>query len=221
MRSLGLIIALGMLAGVSAPVSGQSGDMAARYRRAAVRAVQQEKATDLLNNAMKGKKPEEARAAGQQLAARGAARLKGDDLKRRAELMLAFTDRAGPKVCGAWSRGSATPQQTFDMLAKLDSTEFDAWMLLSVKAMVAEVKNKPKPFAGSQDDMTKMFGALARAMTPAESQRFNDVMTGFDQASTEDACWFGQQLYRSALALDGKRREHALRTLAWIEVRPS
>ncbi|HEU5305267.1 MAG TPA: hypothetical protein VFU40_11530 [Gemmatimonadales bacterium] len=220
MRSLELVAALGLLAGTSVPLMGQGADMT-RYHRAAVRALDHENAGDLLNQAMKGKKPDQARAAGQQLAARGAARLKGDDLKRRAELMLQFTDRAGSKVCGAWARGTVSPQQTADMVATLDSTEFDAWLVLSVRAMVAELKNKPKAFTGSQDDLSKMFAAMATAMTATESQRFNDVMSNFDKASNEDACWFGQQLYRSALALDGKRREHALKTLAWIEVQPS
>jgi hypothetical protein len=193
----------------------------ARYQRAAVRAVRQENAADLINQAVKGKKPEDARATGQQLAARGAARLKHDDLKRRAELMLTFTDRAGKKVCGAWARGTVTPEQTTKMVAQLDSADFDAWMLLSVRAMVAEVRGKPKAFDGSDKDLKKMFGALAEVMTPADNQRFGDVMGRFDKASHEDACWFGQQIYRAALALDGKKREHVLRTLAWIEVQPS
>lgn len=219
MRSLAVVTALGLFFGASS-VSGQSAEMA-RYQRAAVRAVQQEKAADLLNKAMKGKKPEEARATGQQLASRGAARLKHDDLKRRAELMLTFTDRAGTKVCGAWARGTVTPEQTSKMVAQLDSTDFDAWMRLSVRAMVAEVRGKPKAFSGSEKDLKKMFEDLAKAMTPAENQRFGDVMSRFDKASAEDACWFGQQLYRAALALNGKQREHALQTLAWIEVQPS
>jgi hypothetical protein len=220
MRPVVLITAFGLLGGLSAPASGQSVDMA-RYQRAAVRAVQHEKATEVLNQAMKGKKPDEARAAGRRLAARGAARLKGDDLKLRAELMLDFTTRAGTKVCGAWARGTVTPDQTAQMVAKLDSAAFDSWVVLSVRAMVAEVREKPKAFNATDEDMTKMFAALASAMTAAESKRFDDVMARFDKASNEDACWFGQQLYRAALALDGKRREHALRTLAWIEVQPS
>lgn len=220
MRSLGLVAAVGLLAGTAVPVSGQGVDMA-RFHRASVRAVQSEKAADVLTQAMKGKKPEEARAAGQQLAARGAARLKGDDLKRRAELMLDFTERAGTKICAGWAKGTVTPEQTASMVAKLDSTAFDAWLVLSVRAMVAEVRGKPKAFTGSDKDLTRMFGALATAMTPSENQRFHDVMGGFDKASPEDACWFGRQLYRAALALEGKDREHALRTLAWIEVQPS
>jgi hypothetical protein len=219
MRSLVVLTTLGLLAGASS-ASGQTADMA-RYQRAAVRAVEQEKAADLINQAIKGKKPEEARATGQQLAARGAARLRPDDLKQRAELMLTFTDRAGKKVCGAWARGTVTPEQTTKMVAQLDSADFDAWMRLSVRAMVAEVRGKPKAFSGSDKDLTKMFGDLAKTMTPAENQRFGDVMSRFDKASHEDACWFGQQLYRAALALNGKQREHALQTLAWIEVQPS
>jgi hypothetical protein len=46
-------------------------------------------------------------------------------------------------------------------------------------------------------------------------------MGRFEKASDEDACWFGRQLYRAALGLEGKQREHVLRTLAWLEVRPS
>jgi hypothetical protein len=193
----------------------------ARYQRAAVRAVNREDAAEAITRAMKGKKPEEARATGHQLAARGAARLKGDDLKRRAEIILDFTDRAGVKVCSAWARGTATPDQTSQMVAKLDSVPLDDWVRLSVRAMVAEINEKPKAFNGSQKDVAKMFESLDAAMSPSDSQRFHGVMGSFDKASNEDACWFGQQLYRGALALDGKRREHTLRTLVWLELQPS
>jgi hypothetical protein len=220
MRSLMLIGVFGVLAGAAAPAWAQTMDMA-RYQRAAVRAVNHEDAADVLNRAMKGKKPEEARAAGQQFAMRGAARLKGDELKRRAELILDFTDRAGPKACSAWSRGSATPEQTTQMVARLDSTAFDEWVRLSVRSMVSEIREKPKAFSGSQKDVAKMFESLEQGMSSGDSQRFHDVMTRFNKASNEDACWFGQELYRAALALDGKRRDHALRTLVWLELQPS
>jgi hypothetical protein len=220
MRSLVLIVVLALLLGSPMPASGQSADMA-RFQRASLRVIQQEKAAEVLNKALKGKKPDEARLAGQQLAARGVIRLKAEDLKRRAELMLDFTGRAGKKVCGGWARGTVTPEQTVHMVAQLDSAAFDGWMLLSVRSMIAEVRGKPKAFSGSDKDITKMFGALATAMTPAENERFSGVMGRFEKASDEDACWFGQQLYRSALALKEKERDHALRTLAWIEVQPS
>lgn len=220
MRSVVLVAIVAILAGTPAPVLAQKADMA-RFHRASVRALNHENATAVLNQAMKGKKPEEARASGQQLAARGVVRLKTADLKRRAELMLDFTSQAGAKVCGAWARGTVTPDQTASMVAKLDSAAFDDWVVLSVRSMVAELRGKPKAFAGSDKDMTKLFSELATAMTSDENQRFHAVMTGFDKASNEDACWFGQQLYRSALALPGKQRDHALRTLAWIEVQPS
>jgi hypothetical protein len=220
MRSLILVGALSLLAGVSVTASAQTMEMA-RYQRAAVRAVNREDAAEALTRAMKGKKPDEARAAGLQLASRGAARLKGDDLKRRAEIILDFTDRAGAKVCSAWARGTATPDQTAQMVAKLDSVPLDDWVRLSVRAMVAEIKEKPKAFTGSQKDVSKMFESLDAAMSPSDSQRFHDVMGHFNKASNEDACWFGQQLYRAALALDGKRRDHTLRTLVWLEQQPS
>jgi len=220
MRSIVLLTAFAILAGTRSTVLAQTVDMA-RFHRASVRALNRENATEVITQAMKGKKPEEARATGQQLAARGVVRLKSEDLKRRAELMLEFTSRAGTKVCGAWSRGTVTSGQTTSMVAKLDSAAFDDWMVLSVRSMTAEVRGKPKAFNGAQKDITRMFEALATVMTPDENQRFHAVMTGFDQSSSDDACWFGQQLYRSALALPGKQREHALRTLAWIEVKPS
>jgi hypothetical protein len=107
------------------------------------------------------------------------------------------------------------------MVAKLDSTALDEWVRLSVRAMVAEIRTKPKAFNGSQKDVAKMFESLDQAMSSSDSQRFHDIMGRFDKASNADACWFGQQLYRAALALDGKRREHALRTLVWLETQPS
>ena len=66
-----------------------------------------------------------------------------------------------------------------------------------------------------------MFESLDQGMSSSDSQRFHDAMGRFTKASNDDACWFGQQLYRAALALDGKRREHALRTLVWLELQPS
>ncbi|HJR15934.1 MAG TPA: hypothetical protein VJ808_03695 [Gemmatimonadales bacterium] len=220
MRSIVLVTACAILAGAWSPAFSQTADMA-RFHRASVRALNRENATEVITKAMKGKKPEEARASGQQLAARGVVRLKADDLKRRAELMLEFTSRAGSKVCAAWSRGTLTSEQTTSMIAKLDSAAFDDWVVLSVRSMTAEVRGKPKAFNGAQKDVTRMFEVLATVMTPDENQRFHAVMTGFDGASNQDACWFGQQLYRSALALEKKQREHTLRTLAWIELKPS
>jgi hypothetical protein len=41
------------------------------------------------------------------------------------------------------------------------------------------------------------------------------------QGVAQDACWFGRQLYVSALALQPAEREHALRTLAWLETQGS
>src|SRR5436190_2031262 len=81
----------------------------------------------------------------------------------------------------------------------------------------AEGNEKPKAFKGSQKDVAKMFASLDAAMSPSDSQRFHDIMGRFDKASNEDACWFGQQLYRGALALDSKRRDHTLHTLVWLE----
>ena len=73
MRSVVLVAIVAILAGTPAPVLAQKADMA-RFHRASVRALNHENATAVLNQAMKGKKPEEARATGQQLAARGVVR---------------------------------------------------------------------------------------------------------------------------------------------------
>ena len=214
------LVGLGVLMAVAPRAAAQTMDMA-RYQRAAVRAVNREDAAEVLNQAMKGKKPDEARASGQQLAKLGAGRLKSDDLKRRAELILDFTEKAGTKVCAGWSRGTVTPEQTTLMVAKLDSTAFDDWVRLSVRSMVAEIKNKPKAFEGSQKDIVKMFESLDQGMSSGDSERFHDIMGRFDKSNNEEACWFGRQLYKAALALDGKRRDHALRTLIWLETKPS
>jgi uncharacterized protein YoaH (UPF0181 family) len=214
------LVGLGVLMAAASPAEAQTIDMA-RYQRAAIRAVNREDAAEVLNNAMKGKKPEEARASGQRLAQLGAGRLKGEDLKRRAELILDFTEKAGTKICAGWSRGTVTPEQTTQMVAKLDSTAFDEWVRLSVRSMVAEIKDKPKAFEGSQKDVAKMFESMDQGMSSGDSQRFHDIMGRFDKSNNEEACWFGRQLYKSSLALDSKRRDHALRTLIWLETKPS
>jgi hypothetical protein len=56
MRVLVLVTSLGLAVGASASVEAQGTDMT-RYQRAAVRALERERAADLLNQAMKGKRP--------------------------------------------------------------------------------------------------------------------------------------------------------------------
>jgi hypothetical protein len=217
MRSMVLLAALALLGGTSSPASAQKAELA-RYQRAAMRGLGRMEEPAAFEKAFKGKSQEEARVTGQRLAARGLVRLSAEDLKYRAELMLDFTGRANTKACGKWARGGATGEEVVAMIAKLDSVALDGWVDLSLRATVAEVRQKPAAFAGSQADVGKLFERLETTMTEKESERFHSVLAKFDKASAKDACWFGRQLYISALALQPEERDHALRTLAWIEV---
>jgi hypothetical protein len=112
-------------------------------------------------------------------------------------------------------------EETITMIAQLDSVALDSWVDLSLRATMAELRQKPPTFAGTQADIATLFERLGTAMTEKESERFHTVMARFDKASPKDACWFGRQLYVSALALQPAEREHALRTLAWLETQGS
>ena len=217
MRLLILVAALGLLGSVPGVASAQNAELA-RYQRAALRGLGRLEEPVVFQQAFKGKSPEEARAAGQQLAARGLSRLSAEDLKYRAELLLDFTGRANTKVCGKWAKGGATGEEVIAMIAQLDSVALDDWVDLSLRSTVAEVRQTPAAFAGTQSDIGKLFERLPAAMTEKESERFHAVMAKFDKASPKDACWFGRELYIAALALKPEERDHALRTLAWIEV---
>jgi hypothetical protein len=140
MRSLVLIAALGLLGAAPGTVWAQKAELA-RYQRAA-----QDPAA--FHAAFQGKKPEEARVVGQQMASRGLIRLSAEDLRRRAELMLDFTDRAGTKACAKWSRGTATGDEVVTMIAKLDSVALDEWVDLSMHATLAEIRQAPAPHTG-------------------------------------------------------------------------
>jgi hypothetical protein len=220
MRSMVLLTALAVLGAMSSPASAQKAELA-RYQRAAMRGLGRMEEPSAFQKVFQGKSPEEARTVGQQLASHGLSRLSAEDLKYRAELMLDFTGRANTKACGKWARGGATGEEVIAMIAKLDSAALDGWVDLSLRATVAEVRQKPAAFAGTQADIGKLFARLETTMTEKDSERFNSVLAKFDKASMKDACWFGRQLYISALALQPEERDHALRTLAWIEVQAS
>jgi hypothetical protein len=220
MRWMVLIPALSLLSTVPSAASAQKAEVA-RYQRAAIRGLGRIEEPAAFEQAFKGKSQEEARASGAQLAARGVVRLSVEDLKYRAELLLDFTGKVNTKTCGKWSRGSASGEEVVAMIAQLDSAALDDWVDLSLRATLAEVRQKPAAFAGTQADIAKLFERLPTTMTEKESERFHTVMAKFDKASPKDACWFGRQLYISALALQPEERDHALRTLAWIEAQSS
>jgi hypothetical protein len=220
MRWMVLIAALGLLGAVPSAASAQKAELA-RYQRAAIRGLGRLEEPAAFEQAFKGKSQEEARASGAQLAARGVVRLSAEDLKYRAELLVDFTGRANTKTCGKWSRGGVSGEEVIAMIAQLDSVALDDWVDLSLRAAMAEVRQRPAAFAGTQADIAKLFEQLPSTMTEKESERFHTVMVKFDTASPKDACWFGRQLYLSALALEPEERDHALRTLAWIETQSS
>ena len=220
MRWMVLIAALGLLGAVPSAASAQKAELA-RYQRAAIRGLGRLEEPAAFEQAFKGKTQEEARASGAQLAARGMVRLSAEDLKYRAELLLDFTGRASTKTCGKWSRGGVSGEEVIAMIAQLDSAALDQWVDLSLHATMAEVHQKPAAFAGTQADVGKLFERLETTMNEKESERFHTVMSKFDKASEKDACWFGRQLYISALALKPDERDHALRTLAWLETQSS
>jgi hypothetical protein len=217
MRSLVLIATLGLLGAMPGPVSAQKTELA-RYQRAALRGLTRLEDPAAFHKVFQGKKPEEARAVGQQMAARGVGRLSVDDLKHRAELMLDFTDRAGTKDCAKWAQGTATGDDVIIMIAKLDSVALDRWVDLSMRATMAEVRQSPAAYAGSSADVGILFQQLPTTMSEKDSERFHAIMAQFERASSKDACWFGRQIYIAALALEPAQRDQALRTLAWIEV---
>jgi hypothetical protein len=216
MRSLVLIAALGLLGAAPGTVWAQKAELA-RYQRAALRGLTRLEDPAAFHAAFQGKKPEEARVVGQQMASRGLIRLSAEDLRRRAELMLDFTDRAGTKACAKWSRGTATGDEVVTMIAKLDSVALDEWVDLSMHATLAEIRQAPAPHTGAPADVGTLFQELPTTMTEKESERFHSVLAQFDRASEKDACWFGRQLYTSALALDSQERDQALLTLASLE----
>ena len=238
MRLLVLTGALGLLGMVSRPVSAQmvsslasepkpstsastqKADLA-RVQRATLRGLERPEVQAAFAEAFKEKKPDEVRVVAQQLAARGVQRLSTADLRRRAELLLAFTGRASTTACGQWARGQAGRDDMLAMIAQLDSVALDAWVDLGMRATVAEVRQKPAAFPGTEADVSRAFERLPTAMTKAEVDRFHAVAATFERASPEDACWFGRQLYVAALALKPNDRDHALRTLAWMEAQPN
>lgn len=220
MRSLVLVVALGLSAVTPNLASAQKAELA-RYQRAALRGLTRLEEPDAFQAAFQGKSPAEARAAGAQLAARGVTRLSAEDLKYRAELMVDFTGRANTKTCGKWAQGGASGDEMIAMIAQLDSVALDGWVDLSLRATVAEVRQSPAAHTGTQADVGTLFQQLPTTMTEKEAERFHSVMATFEKASLKDACWFGRQLYVAALALEPADRDQALRTLAWVETQGS
>lgn len=220
MRSLVLVVALGLSTVTPNLASAQKAELA-RYQRAALRGVIRLEDPDAFQAAFKGKSAAEARAAGAQLAARGVPRLSAEDLKHRAELMVDFTGRANTKTCGKWAQGGASGEEVVAMIAKLDSVALDNWVDLSLRATIAELRQSPAAHTGTQTDVLKLFQQLPTTMSEKDAERFQSVLATFEKASAKEACWFGRQLYVAALALQPTDRDQALRTLAWVETQGS
>jgi len=128
------------------------------------------------------------------LSAKGAARLPDDALLQRVSLLSAVVERADVTTCAAIFRNTPTAEQLHAAFLKLDPEALDAWIDLTARGAVAELKQAEGPSV-SETDVTDALAALVKGLPPDEGERLSSALDDVVHASDEDACWAAKTLY--------------------------
>lgn len=176
-------------------------------------------AADVLNDPevqkqLQGKTPEEAKAWGAQMSAKGLKRLPYEDLVAWNDIRTKLA-ASSPAVCAGFWKGGIDGSHMQQALASLGKEDMDRWTILSTRAIALEAKNAPFP-APAQDDVPQVMKFVMSQLSEADRTRFQTLANKGAGITDEEACWLMtttlQNLGRSET--DQALREHSLRTLA-------
>ena len=152
--------------------------------------------------AFAGLTPEQAQQKGFELAARGISRLDDRALRQRAEILARILPQLGEPACASMARGVSSPEVLTAIqstLKDLDTTSLALWLDLSRNAMLAELRQTPRPTV-TDEQVNAAFSALADSWPQADVDRLN-ALHDLSTASDTDACWVVRTLYRTATEL--------------------
>ena len=178
-------------------------------------------AADALNDPeikkqLEGKTPEEAKAWGAQMSAKGLKRLPFDELVAWNDIRTKLA-AGSPSVCAGFWKGGIDASQMQKALSSLSKDDLDRWTVLSTRAIVLEAKNVPYPPA-AQDDVPQLMKYVMSQLGEADRTRFQTLASKGAGITDDEACWLMtttmQALGRSGT--DQAARERSLRTLAGL-----
>jgi hypothetical protein len=165
------------------------------------------------------KSKEEIRQIGAQLARDGRIRLDDASLVTLSAVEGRLLAKMDTVSCAAVARegdlGILSPD-VVRRLGRLDSASTHAWAELSIKAMVAELKQFPAQRV-SDADLTAAMVALYQHIPAEERDRFTQAFTDPTHAADGEACWATRTLHQRMQELDPPTR----RTLARGLVQPA
>ncbi len=147
------------------------------------------------------------------LATKGAARLPDDALLQRVSLMRAVVERADVVTCAAIFRNSPTVEQLHTAFLKLDPDALDAWIELTARSAMAELKQVEAPSV-SETEVTDALAALVGGLPADEGERLSRVLDDTAQASDENACWAAKTLYGNVTRMGDPHGRVLARALA-------
>jgi hypothetical protein len=85
-------------------------------------------------------------------------------------------------------------------LARLDTASANAWMRLSYRAALAELKQEP-PRQPSEEEVTTAMAALIATLPAPQRDRFANALSEKAGTKDTDLCWAGRTLYRKLVAM--------------------
>ena len=147
------------------------------------------------------------------LATKGAARLPDDALLQRVSLMRAVVERADVVTCAAIFRNSPTVEQLHTAFLKLDPDALDAWIELTARSAMAELKQVEAPSV-SETEVTDALAALVGGLPADEGERLSRLLDDTAQASDENACWAAKTLYGNVTRMGDPHGRVLARALA-------
>jgi len=178
-------------------------------------------AADALNDPeiqkqLQGKTPEEAKAWGALMSAKGLKRLPYDELVAWNAIRTKLAG-ASPAVCAGYWKGGIAGEEVQKALATLPKEDVDRWTSISTHAMVLEAKDTAYP-ATTQNDFIEFMKLAASELNEQDRTRFQTLVGKGAAITDEEACWLMTTLLQKAAnnGADQAAKERFLRAFAGL-----
>jgi hypothetical protein len=170
-------------------------------------------ATPEFQAATAGLSKTEVEAVVQDAARKGLSRLGDASLLARTAIMEEVLTVVDSATCSAIARGTVTPAQLFEVLAKLDAATMNAWMALWGEAVLSELRKHPLPQTIEDSVVSTSFEVLVDTLPPDQGERLLSIWNDDSQASDEDRCWAARTFHKTLNSLGEPHRSTLARAV--------
>lgn len=148
----------------------------------------------------------------------GLARLEDPSLLRFFQLTGKILDVADPDTCARIFRGTASAEETYAEVRKLDIETFKAYTDMTMTAAILDFRDAPGPAAPTAEEQQAAFVALAAAFDAGELDRVAGVLNDPASGSTAEVCDAGRKVIAAVGELAEPARSDLLRVLVQSEL---